>query len=207
MWDACKNISAEGAINLHPKWSFSCKTVVRWQDRGLIFSASMEWQIKTLARKSTLSGEAFNPGDRVVSLIYRDEEAGELGRADLRPEEIESFQLPGGVLGRWTREVKDPDDAHAHAHARETMASAEDFFFSLYENEDPEAREEADMLKHLLSLMLERKRVLRPVGDRQSAGQQTYLHVKTKRELKVPIVDISTELMLRIQDTIGDIIL
>lgn len=167
----------------------------------------MEWQIKTIARKSTLSGEAFIPGDRVVCLIYKDEAADDLGRADLRPEEIEQFDLPGEVLGRWGRVVKDPDDEGASA--RETMASAEDFFFSLYENDqpDPDARETSDMLKHLLSLMLERKRVLRAVGERQTSGEQTYLHVKTKRQLKVPIVDISTELMLKIQDTIGDIIL
>ena len=68
-------------------------------------------------------------------------------------------------------------------------------------------KEVSDMLKHLLSLMLERKRVLRAVGSRQSEGQQTYRHVKTKQELQVPVVDISTELMIKIQDTIGDIML
>ncbi|MGZ0657411.1 hypothetical protein ACWPKO_02805 [Coraliomargarita sp. W4R53] len=165
----------------------------------------MEWQFKTIARKSTLSGEAFHPGDRVICLIYKDDVEGELGRADLRLEEDETFDLPGEVLGRWSRVVKDPDDDSVSA--RETMASAEDFFFSLYDNEQPAAQEESDMLKHLLSLMLERKRVLRAIGDRKTSGEQTYLHAKTKRELKVPIVDISTELMLRIQDTIGDIIL
>lgn len=165
----------------------------------------MEWQIKTIARKSSLSGEVFNPGDRVVCLIYKDDAAGELGRADLRPGEVDLFELPGGVLGRWSRQVKDPDDESAHA--RDTMASAEDFFFSLYENETAGAREESDMLKHLLALMLERKRVLRPIGDRRTSGEQRYLHVKTKRELQVPITDISTGLMLKIEDTLGDIIL
>ncbi len=165
----------------------------------------MEWQIKTIARKSTLSSEAFNPGDRVVCLIFKGEEAGELGRADLRPDEIEAFQLPGEVLGRWTRVVKDPDDVGTSAS--ETMASAEDFFFSLFENESPDTKEESDMLKHLLSLMLERKRVLRATGDRKSIGEQSYRHVKTKQMIQVPIVDISTELMLKIEDTIGDIII
>lgn len=167
----------------------------------------MEWQIKTIARKSTLSGEVFNPGDRVVCLVYKDAEAGELGRADLLPDELERFAMPGEVLGRWTRVVKDPDDEALSA--RETMASAEDFFFSLYESEAdaPEARESSDMLKHLLSLMLERKRVLRPVGPRQTSGSQTYLHVKTKRTLEVPIMQISTALMVKIEDTIGDIML
>ena len=165
----------------------------------------MEWQIKTIARKSTLSGEVFNPGDRVVCLIFKGEEAGVLGRADLRPDEVEAFQLPGEVLGRWARVVKDPDDVSASGS--ETMASAEDFFFSLFENESPDTKEESDMLKHLLSLMLERKRVIRAIGDRKSIGEQSYRHVKNKQMIQVPIVDISTELMLRIEDTIGDIIL
>ena len=164
----------------------------------------MEWQIKTIARKSTLSGEVFSPGDRVVCLIFMGG-AGELGRADLRPDEVEAFELPGEVLGRWARVVKDPNDEITAV--KETMASAEDFFFSLFENESPETKEESDMLKHLLSLMLERKRVLRAIGDRRSIGEQSYRHVKTKQLIQVPIVDISTELMLKIEDTVGDIIL
>jgi hypothetical protein len=165
----------------------------------------MEWQIKTIARKSSLSATPFNPGDRIVCLIFKEAEEGELGRADLLEAELDSFEIPGQVLGRWSRVVKDPDDESATA--RETMASAEDFFFSLYENEQSDGDETADMLKHLLALMLERKRVLRAMGPRSVEGCQLYLHVKTKQELTVPIVEISTELMLKIQDTIGDIIL
>ena len=164
----------------------------------------MEWQIKTIARKSTLSGEVFNLGDRVVCLIFKGEEADKLGRADLLPHEVEAFKMPDEVLGRWTRVVKDPDDVSTNGS--EKMASAEDFFFSLYENESPDTRESSDMLKHLLSLMLERKRVIRAIGDRKSIGEQSYQHVKTKQVIQVPIVDISTELMLKIEDTIGDII-
>lgn len=171
---------------------------------GFIF-VSMEWQIKTIARKSSLSATPFNPGDRIVCLIYQEAGEGELGRADLLESEVESFEIPGEVLGRWSRVVKDPDDEKANLS--ETMASAEDFFFSLYENDEPDAADVSDILKHLLSLMLERKRVLRAIPPRQTSGQQPYLHVKTKQELMVPVVEISTELMLKIQDTIGDILL
>ncbi|MEC8208844.1 MAG: hypothetical protein VX372_03335 [Verrucomicrobiota bacterium] len=165
----------------------------------------MEWQFKTIARNSTLSGEAFNPGDRVVCLIFKGEEAGELGRADLRPSEVEAFGPQDEVLGRWTRVVKNPDDDNISVS--ETIASAEDFFFSLFENESSDSKEESDMLKHLLSLMLERKRILRAIGDRKSIGEQSYWHVKTKQMIQVPIVEISTKLMLKIEDTIGDIML
>jgi hypothetical protein len=101
--------------------------------------------------------------------------------------------------------VKDPDEEGAQA--RETMASAEDFFFSLFEGAPSEAQEESDMLKHLVALMLERKRVIRALGTRKTSGEQIYLHVKTKREFSVPVAEISTDLMLKIEDTIGDILL
>lgn len=165
----------------------------------------MEWQIKTIARKSSLSGTPFTPGERVVCLIFKVPKEEDLGRADILESEAETFEMPGDVLGRWTRVVKDPDDESVNKS--EIMSSAEDFFFSLYEVEQSDAQDTSDMLKHLLSLMLERKRVLRAVGPRQTEGQQTYRHVKTKQELLVPVVDISTELMLKIQDTIGDIML
>ncbi len=179
--------------------------------RGEVFAryaltfTTMDWQIKTIARKSSLSGTRFNPGERVTCLIFKVSGEEELGRADLLESELGEFEISGEVLGRWTRVVKDPDDESVNK--TELMSSAEDFFFSLFEVEEPEAKEVSDMLKHLLSLMLERKRVLRAVGSRQSEGQQTYRHVKTKQELQVPVVDISTELMIKIQDTIGDIML
>ena len=165
----------------------------------------MEWRIKTIAQKSALSGKCFIPGDRVVCLIYKDKQEGELARVDLRPEEMERFEIPGEVLGRWVRIIPNPEDEITNSH--EIIASAEDFFFSLFEEEKKDSREETDMLKHLLSLMLERKRVLRAIGNRKRSGEQCYLHIKTKDEISVPISNISTELMIKIEKTIGEIIL
>ncbi|MGB1126870.1 MAG: hypothetical protein ACPG3X_00690 [Opitutales bacterium] len=165
----------------------------------------MDWQIKTPSRKSSLTGEAFQPGDRSVSIIFVDHEMGELGRADLHERELEKFELSGQVLGRWSRVTKDHDDASVRTS--DSLASAEDFFFSLFENTQNQAIEESNMLKHLLALLLERKRVLRAVGPRQTVGVQRYRHIKTKQEWDVPIAEISRELMLKIEDTLGDIIL
>lgn len=164
----------------------------------------MEWQIKTISQKSTLSGESFTSGDLVVSLIFKDRENGNVCRADLRPEEVEMFDLSDELIGRWTRVVQESDDESVYDC--EKIESAEDFFLSLFENENTIAGEESDMLKHLLSLMLERKRVLRAIGNRKSSDEQRYLHVKTKREITVPIRNISAELMLKIEDAIGNII-
>ena len=165
----------------------------------------MEWQIKTISRKSTLSKAQFEPGDIAISLIFKESGGGEIGRADLLEGEVENFDLPGDLLGRWRRVIKEPDEESVNA--TETLASAEDFFFSLFENTSADSVAESDMLKHLLALMLERKRVLRVVGSRKSSGEQIYRHVKTKQEVTVPIREMSRELMMNLQDTIGELML
>jgi hypothetical protein len=185
--------------------TFDCIRVIGSQCVNFRLSALMEWHFKSIARKSSLSEAPFVAGGRVACLIFKDVEAGEMGRADVLPDEVDAFDLPGEILGRWTRVVKGPDEDGATV--RETVASAGDFFLSLYQNAQTDAQEETDALKHLLALMLERKRVVRVLGQRQRSGTQRYLHVKTKQEIEVPIVEISPRLMLKIQDTLGDIIL
>ena len=167
----------------------------------------MDWQIKTIARKSALTEEPFEPGDQVVCLIFKDTEAEELGRADVLEDEVDQFELPGPLLGRWSRVIKDPDDEGENR--RMVMASAEDFFLSLFNEETQvaSAEDELHALQHLLALMLERKRVVRALGARCVAGVQPYVHVKSKQELAVPVVEISKELMLKIENTLGHIIL
>ncbi len=167
----------------------------------------VDWQIKTMADRSEQSGTPFNPGDRVACLVYMDDDAGELRRADLLEAEAGNCSLPGELLGRWVRLVVEPDAEAKNAPA--TLASAEDFFFSLYEgaSEEETPPEEKQALRHLLALMLERKRVLRAVGSRQIEGGQPYLHVKSKRTFDVPIIPISASLMERIEDSIGEFML
>ena len=50
----------------------------------------MDWQIRPLARKSSLSGKSFTPGDRVVCAIFMDD-AGNLDRVDILKDELEAF--------------------------------------------------------------------------------------------------------------------
>jgi len=164
----------------------------------------MEWHFKGIARKSSLSRTPFVSGDRVACIIFKDYKVGEIGRMDLLMHEVDTIDLPGEILGRWMRVVKDPDEEGTSV--RETVASAEECFLSLYAHAQSGAEDELAAMKHLLALMLERKRVLRAVGKRHKAGTQSYIHVKTKQMVDVPIVEISADLMLRIQDTLGDII-
>lgn len=166
----------------------------------------MNWNFKGIARTSALSASSFSEDERVVCLIYKDFEQGGVGRADIRLEEEADFKLPGELLGRWLHVIKRAEDKKAAAC--EKVSSAEEFFLSLYASgRSIESNEEVDALKYITALMLERKRVLRVHETRLSTGVQPYLHIKTKKVLDVPIVDISANLMIRIQETIGDILL
>lgn len=168
----------------------------------------MDWQIKTMAGKSSSSKTVFQPGDVIVCLIYKDPEVEGLSRADVLLEELDSFELPAKVLGRWQREIN--EGADAEADALEAAAAAEDFFCSLFEDEDSENEEyneERIALKHLLALLLERKRILRPQGPRVTSGKQRYLHPKMEREFDVPVVVVDSDLVRTITETMGDIFL
>ncbi len=166
----------------------------------------MNWNFKGIARTSALSESTFSEGEQVVCLIYKDIGEGGIGRSDIRLAEESDFVVPGELLGRWLRTIEKPEDAQAADRAK--LVSAEDFFLSLFElSKDVDKNDETDALKYILALMLERKRVVRVQGRRVSDGAQSYLHVKTKRVLDVPVVNISADLMIRIQETIGDIIL
>ena len=166
----------------------------------------MSWHFQSIANTSKHSKSAFLDGEQVVCLIYKDVEKGEICRADIRSEEVDHFDPPGELLGRWFQKVKKPENGQITVHQK--VASAEDFFFSLQTS--PSNKDncvETDALKYLLALMLERKRVVRIQGKRLRKGVQPYLHIKTKQTYDVPIVDISADLMVRIQETLGDILL
>ncbi len=172
----------------------------------------MDWQFRSLSRVSAHSQSTFEEGERVACLIFKVHDANELGRADVREAELAEFNVEGTLLGRWTRVVK--SDAEAAAAARRlTIQSAEELFLSLFTNPSEAGgevtaaeRDYRDALKHLLALLLERKRLLRPIGPRARTGNQTYLHVREKRELAVPILSLSPEILLQVQDVLGELV-
>lgn len=157
----------------------------------------MEWQIKPLGRESALSGAAFEVGETIICFIHLDE-SGDIQRADIRASEVEAFPRPESILGRWQREVKPKGEGEREAR-KQTLASAEELFISLYAAEDSGmVVDERDALKQMLALMLERKRVLRPLS--QSGETRDYLHVRTRENFNVPFRDIEPGLLLRVRE-------
>ncbi len=164
----------------------------------------VEWQLQPLARKSSASEVPFEPGDRVVCFLIKSSE-GAFVRADVRADESEAYAPEGQVLGRWTREVNDSEDEEK-ASARQSLQSSEELFLSLFDESLPEdARHERDSLKQVLALMLERKRVLRSLG-RPVEGIQQYLHVRSKKEYAVPLVELSAAELVAVHDQLAQVV-
>lgn len=176
----------------------------------------MDWQIRPLSQESSLSGDNFDIGERVVCVIYLDEEA-ELARLDVRESEFADLELPESILGRWVREVKRPGEEAREAQ-RAVFASVEVLFLSLYENEEGEGENDdddddvqgenlahKDALKQVLALMLERKRILKPVQE-PVGNEQVYRYVKTKQEYRVPMAEIAPEQLIVIHEKLDGLL-
>jgi hypothetical protein len=169
----------------------------------------MDWQLKSMAGKSSASETEFKPGDAVVSLIFKDTTEGVLARADVLSEELESFELSGPRLGQWRRIIK--EESSNELAPQEQMVAAEDLFLSLFESQENEeasvGEAERLALQHLLALLLERKRILRSLGIRAKDGLQRYRHAKLDREFEVPVLEVDGKLMEKIMETMGDVFL
>jgi hypothetical protein len=162
----------------------------------------MEWQFKPLSRRCAVCNEPLKSGDKVVCVVFKPQGA-EIERADMLAERAGEFQPNGIELGRWTREVKDHAEEEREARLQ-LLATREEFFLSLFANADDPDGTKA-VLKQLLALMLERKRIIRALG-RPVNGVQRYLHVRTRDEYDVPANDFAPEQLVAIQPVLETLV-
>lgn len=163
------------------------------------------WQVKPLSRKSGASGEIFKAGATVICYVFHEEE-GELVRTDILEEEVDSFEIPKNLLAKWIRKVKDEKEAESQTGF---LSNVEEMFFSLYKDVDEKVRERTirkqEVLKQLLGLILEKKRMLRRLKTKDK-GIITYTHIATKKEYRVTEATLDLEEILKIQEQLGSLI-
>jgi len=151
----------------------------------------MDLSIQSVGSASVLSGKAFSPGDRIWSVLFRTAEGG-FERADVFEAEREAFKPEGDILCQWGHRVKPVRTTEAD-EKRAELQTAEEVFLSLFEadaEDDGEGVQATrDRLKFFLSLQLERKRILRPLGGGR------YRHMPSKREYRVPQLELTPELV------------
>jgi hypothetical protein len=156
--------------------------------RIIAATGKMEISIRRVAKQSTLSGVGFTDGELVECILYRSDE-GVLERADLRGEEWADWKAPGEVFCRWRHRYKISQDSDSDAERR-SLATAEEIFLGLLEeagadpSEDKLKREQLILL-NLIALMLERRRVLKPLS---APGH--YRYMPEKRDLRLPLIEL-----------------
>ncbi len=162
----------------------------------------MDLQIKSASRRSAISDAPFEVGDRIVSFLLQ--QPDQLERVDMLESEAEGscYQPPAPLLCRWKWEVKERAD-EGKAAAMNQLMHADELFLALADtepvaNEPASVSEERAALLHLLCLMLQRKRRVKP-----AAAPGMFIHVATGREVHVPHVQMSPRLLAKVAPQIG----
>ena len=154
----------------------------------------MDWQVKPIARTCAVSGQELRVGDIVTCIVHKPT-GGLIERSDVLKEKAADFQPSGLLLGKWTREVKERGEEE-QAQRAQLLASREEFFLSLYEEEtDPSG--DKGVLKHILAMLLERKRIIKQVGVADK-GLMTYVHAASKQTYLVPVLDLQPAHILQV---------
>lgn len=170
----------------------------------------MVWQIKPFSHRCVVTANPFEAGEQYVSYLVIDDN-NELQRFDVSAEHDEEFQPEGELLCRW-RQVykKEPEKDDSARKQRET---AEGLFLSLYEDageqageEEEPGGEEGEIMKKFLSLLLERKKILRPRGDSPDGAFRLMEHARTKAIYPVPAGELSPNEFMRIGDRLNELV-
>lgn len=158
----------------------------------------MDWQVKPIARTCAASGQELHVGDSVVCVVFKPL-GGNIERADVLKVHSTNFTPNGLLLGRWSREVKERNEEE-QAQRAQLLASREEFFLSLYDDAEDPSGDKA-VLKHILAMLLERKRIIRAMGT-PDKGFSTYVHTSSKQTYLVPVLDLQPSHLLQVGATL-----
>lgn len=160
----------------------------------------MDLNLPAMASTCWVSGEALVEDERVVSLLVRRADDGQVVRFDVRAALEDRVELPGRLACRWVQRFK-PRTA-ADNPERDLKLTAETLFLTLT---DPgNELSEADVrLVQFLALMLERKRVIKPRGRSADGTKVSYEHRGTKTMVDVPAGELSPEFFIAVQEQLS----
>jgi hypothetical protein len=178
----------------------------------------MELNLHPIATKCFVSGRDFAEEDRVVCYLAR-EANGEVIRRDLLEAEDGRFMPPAFVYCRWVVAFK---QRKAEENPALTLKlTAENLFLTLalpvnvpedtvlgtntgYAAANNGALSAINTpLLQFLTLMLERKKLIKPRGRTEDGLRQIYEHMATHQLYEVPIGDLNADFFQKIQEHLG----
>lgn len=158
-----------------------------------------DWPIKHRADTCARTGRAFQPGEQFYTLLFREGEG--YRREDLseeawtqRNENIRPFSF-------WKSRYEPPPAAPPEALAKE---NAEEIFRRLLAQNDPVNTNAC----YVLAVMLERKRVLKPIKTDQGDDRPVliYEHGKTGDVFIVPEVRLRLDEIEQVQNEVSQLL-
>lgn len=165
----------------------------------------MEWQVRPVARECCVSGKSFEPGEHIVCFIYKNK-AGELLREDVKEEFMSEYTAAGEILGRWSRVIPIKENQES-IDKKSITQNAEQLFLGLFYNEDDSNSIEKEVLKQILALLLERKRILKRIKGKIIDNKQYYLHSGGGEEYSVSMEDFDLLLISQVEEQVSKLIL
>lgn len=157
---------------------------------------AQDWEIKRRAESCTKTGEPFQEGDFFYTLLFLEKDG--FRREDLseqawkeRNDNIQPFSF-------WRSKFELPPPP-----VPETLekATAEDLLRRYMEENDAKH----ENARYILALMLERKRLLKPVEEKQANGRKVlvYEHAKTGEVFVVPDPELRLDQLAAVQEEVS----
>ncbi len=159
----------------------------------------MDLILQPSATQCAVTATPFQEGDRVVCFLGYGAD-GQVARWDLQASAEADFTLPDRTICRWVHVFK-PRSKDDNPE-RTLKLGAETLFTTLC---DPAAEviEANTPLIQFLTLMLERKKLLRPKGLTADRARRIYEHTKTKQLYEVPVGELTPEFFMKVQEQLG----
>jgi len=179
----------------------------------------MELNLHPIATKCFVTGRDFQEHERVVSYLLR-EAAGEVVRRDL----VETADAPAFLAGNFSS-VNDQIAPAAFVYCRWVVAykprkddnsalnlklTADSLFLTLATPAGTHSEALGDQsagintpLVQFLTLMLERKKILKLRGRTEDGERHIYEHMPSHQLFEVPVGDLNVEFFQKIQEHLG----
>ncbi len=164
------------------------------QDQTALDELSMdgEWEIKSRARCCARTGKPFEEGEYFYTLLFRD--GDRFRREDISEKAWQERNANIEPFSFWRSRYEAPAPPRSEPLPKD---DAESLLRRLIAERDP-ASENA---RYILALMLERKRILRPVESADSS-LLVYEHASTGESIVVPNPSLSLETLSAIQSEV-----
>lgn len=161
-----------------------------------ILKPEMELNLQSLAPECRVTGNPFEEGDRIVCTLVRLPDDN-VCRIDVLEASEPDLEWPGEPLCRWTVVFK-PKPLVENVE-QEVRLTAENLFLELT-LADEDMPVENHSLAQFLSIMLERKRVLRARGRSEDGAWKLFEYGPEKTMHRVPVGEITADSLLAIRD-------